>query len=165
MLFLPLALLAWVSAADLDSLDTLLNPISISQFTTVFNRQAFFVDRRDSKDADAFVAKLSKIEPLVSNISTIDVFLSRFSDFKDGITLHNRNGSSMSQMRGDDLLKSMQQKGISAVLKAEKLDLAHSPLQTSLQHRFSTDVTVHAYVSPGGAQALKVRVADIFKSV
>ena len=161
MIFYPLFLLAWASAADPDSLSTLLSPVSISQFTTVFNRQSFFVGRRETREADAFLAELSKIEPLVSSISTVDAFLSRFNELKDGITLHDRNGSSMSAMTEDDLSESMRAKGISAVLKAEKLDLALSPLQISLQHRFSTAVTVHAYVSPGGAQALKVRMAVI----
>ena len=160
-MFFYLATLALASAAGPDSLDTLLSPTSISQFTTVFNRQAYFINRKGSGDADDFIAELSKIEPLVSSVLSVDAFLSNLSDLQDGLTFHDHNGSSMPQMTGDDFSKSMQQKGISAVLKAEKLDLALSPLQSGLQHRFSTDATVHAYVSPGGAQALKVRVGDI----
>jgi hypothetical protein len=134
--------------------------ITVDQFQKqIYNQQAR-VARRSRDQAATFLELLATIEPLAMVVESTAAFADHYQQYAAGATPHSSDGSVLQSdvtINSSSDVHDLYQQAVSFVVKAEMVNLTMSPLQEGLQLRFTTDITVHAYISPGGAQALKVR--------
>jgi hypothetical protein len=155
-------LLVFRSSCHADTIAILLEPaITVGQFQKqVYNQRAHIVNR-SPEQATAFLELLTTIEPLTMAVESTTAFAEHgYAEYSHGVTPHNADGDALrmnTTINGSRDVQDLYQQGVSFVVKAELVNVTMSPLQEALQQRFTTDITVHAYVSPGGAQALKVK--------
>jgi len=124
----------------------------------IYNIRAH-VNKRTPEQSALFLNQLSEIEPLAEAVKSVQAFDDHgYWLYAAGVTLHSADGEIMRRNASNDSainIQELYQQRVSFVVKAELVN-PPSPLQRAMQQRFSTDATVHAYVSPGEAQALKV---------
>ena len=125
----------------------------------IYNQHAHVV-KRSREQAAEFLEMLAGIEPLTMAVDSTQAFANiGYGQYAAGVTLHTSDGEVLrlnTTVNGSNDIQELYQQGVSFVVKAELVDVPMSLLQQALEQRFTTDITVHAYVSPGGAQALKV---------
>jgi len=150
---------ALLNPCQADFLADLLEPGTLEQFQTRFYNNRTHVVKRSLSQREPFLKMIGEMEPLAMAAGTALAFAEHgYQKYAAGVTLRNsagkvqlNNGINTSA----DILELYDQH-VSFVVKGEELYSTMSPLQQALHHHFSTDITVHAYVSPGAAQALKV---------
>lgn len=138
--------------------EQLIYPTGINNFFDVyFQHHALMNDHNE-----AFLDSLKEYDSWIENMRDPWTFLSEnLASFLDneGLTFRDADSDIVddSKLNLFQIKEEMLKKGLSAVLKREN-DVKHvpSPLETMLQQRFNTTVTTHAYISAGGAKALKV---------
>jgi hypothetical protein len=156
-----IAILLVFHACQADIIATLLEPaITVGHFQKqVYNQRAHIVNR-SPEQATTFLELLTTIEPLTMAVESAAAFAEHgYMAYADGVTPHTADGDVLrmnTTINVSSDVRELYQQGVSFVVKAELVNITMSPLQEALQQHFTTDITVHAYVSPGGAQALKV---------
>jgi hypothetical protein len=150
--------------ATTDTLYRLLQPFPESHFeATIWNVRPHLITRRDPAQAASFLASIQAIEPLASHVASLGWFLNASNGLYDAyvkhsgaITLRNASGSVLPPMALGELRQRISAEHVSIVVKHEATGEPQSILSQSLTHQLLTDISVHAYLSPGGAQALQV---------
>ena len=161
MSFLVLVVSSAQVAEKIDVFATLLEPVTtMARFEKhIYNKHALIVNRHQQQP-QAFIEHLASLEPLTLAISSLKSFADYgYDQYASGVTPRGADGEALrlnSPINGS--VHQLYQQGVSFVVKEELVGPKRSGLQQALRERFNTDITVHAYVSPQGAQALKVSI-------
>eukprot|EP00045_Choanoeca_perplexa_P006861 m.59743 g.59743 ORF g.59743 m.59743 type:complete len:2336 (-) comp13823_c0_seq5:1666-8673(-) len=158
------ALLACSSGSTSNVLNLLINDDNLPNFQQRVFNQRFDVINRNSSEAADFLAQLQQLEPSATSLLSIGAFVEYFETElhhapQEAVTFFDSNADEMNAARAlkNQSISELLASGVSVVVKREhqyRLESV-SLLQTDLQRQFGTETTVHAYVSPSQAQALK----------
>lgn len=133
---------------------------TVARFKGRIYNQRTHVVSRNQEQAATFLEMMTTLEPLTMAVESATAFANHgYEKYANGVTLHSADGEVLllnTTINDSSDVQNLYQQGVSFVGKAELVNTTMSPLQQALQQAFTTDITVHAYVSPGGAQALKV---------
>jgi hypothetical protein len=136
----------------------LFNDISTTRLQSSFEQQPL-VNSRSAQQASTILKLLADQDGWIQDLTNTSKNASSFvqSQHTQAITWRNASGDTVAMPRNDSVVAQRLASGHSVVVKRELTPDEDSPLQQALQKQFLTEVSAHAYISGGAAQALKVR--------